>query len=484
MKTYGMILAGGKGSRLGPLAAQISKALVSVGSRPQVINQIELLKQSDAEKIVVVVSPSTRDQVKAVIDRAGFDDIEFGVQHVPNGPALAINHGGSQEWEPEDEVIILMSDTVLELQTLPTGEWVGVASTENRLKSWCWQTREGHYVDMPLKGHASMVTIGAYRFNVGRLRDAISELPLHLDGEIGMASLLNQMQDIRPTIFTDWQDVGDVLSLADAKRDRFISRASHRLQLTPEGLIVKAGVSKAEIEFFKDIAIEGDETIAMFPRVYAWGKDWYKMEYVDNPSLAELWLYWPGPAEMWGNIVTRIVNKCSRALWSHTGTATIEDMYDFLVKKAEWRLRQVDVQPDMVLLDRLCGIIGRDVWVRGHGDLNFTNIFFSLNTGAIKLIDPRGGDVPLIYEYAKLAYSPEFAAITHGLVREHSILPKREAESTAVWNAVVDYVSAERLYACMALIAFAALPLHDESQRAALLACAYDWSDRAQSNSA
>ena len=73
----------------------------------------------------------------------------------------------------------------------------------------------------------------------------------------------------------------------------------------------------------------------------------------------------------------------------------------------------------MPLLDAVTPLFTGSVGVRGHGDLNFTNILYSARTGVFKLLDPRGDPmkIPLSYELAKLRYSYHggFAAITHGL---------------------------------------------------------------------
>ena len=106
--------------------------------------------------------------------------------------------------------------------------------------------------------------------------------------------------------------------------------------------------------------------------------------------------------------------------------------------------------------------------VRGHGDLNFSNILYSLNTGMIKLIDPRGDHlVPFLYELAKLRYSYHggFTAITHGLATRQgsqvTLLPRRDIEVQALDDVLSEYVSLDLLTVCEGCLLVAGAPLHD-----------------------
>ena len=121
-----------------------------------------------------------------------------------------------------------------------------------------------------------------------------------------------------------------------------------------------------------------------------------------------------------------------------------------------------------------------------HGDLNFTNILYSLNTGTFRLLDPRGtwgetgftGDVR--YEYAKLWYSQWFAPISHGLFDGDGILPMRYDEIDALTKVISQHADIKEIALISSLMLLSAIPLHDPSQKEILLKAAYEasvWSE-------
>ena len=58
------VLAGGKASRLGPLAAEVPKALVDVGGRPFIEHQLALLRKNGIRRVVLCVGHRA-DQIEA-----------------------------------------------------------------------------------------------------------------------------------------------------------------------------------------------------------------------------------------------------------------------------------------------------------------------------------------------------------------------------------------------------------------------------------
>ena len=480
----GIILAGGRGTRLGPLAAQISKALVSVGSRPQVINQCFALERAGCEDIVVVTSPETHRQVGDVIRRAGLHNVGLAVQATPAGPVDALLTGLNElPRDGEKGLVVLMSDTVINEEFGTEDEWVGVGRTPDVARSWCfYDANVLKYVD-GIPGPDDRVTIGIYHFNdIDKVHAAASTAlwagRSRQDIEIGMAPFLNAYGTRMQYFFNTWQDVGDVLALGRARRDKFIARAHHTLTLNDDGTITKSGVSTDELAYMATL-YGARGRVSLFPQVYDFTDDSYTMQYVDLPSLAELWLYWPGRPNTWAGIVQSVVDRVQRDLWTTETTSEPELVWEFYVGKALARIRKWDASLlTPILTDRIekaGDIIGDDLWVNGHGDLNFNNILYSLNTNACTLIDPRGGIVPQSYEYAKLAYSPIFSAITHDLFAGvNHILPYRPAEIEAVWSVLRTYISDRRLSAAVALTLLAACPMHDDRQAKAMFFVAND----------
>jgi hypothetical protein len=473
--TAGIILAGGRGTRLGPLAAQISKALVSVGNRPQVVNQIFQLVEAGAEHVVVVTSPDTDTQVADVISRAGLDYLaNTVVQHVANGPVDALLTGLSASRSTES--LVLFSDTAITEPLPREGDWVGVATEYDDTRSWCYQDDvTGQYID-GVTTNQEPATIGAYRFSetqraIEMAREALGGLVYGM--EVGMAPFLTGYIPMQRKFFTTWTDVGDIFSLAASRRRRFISRPKHSLHLDGMGVLTKYGVGTDELDFMDNLGERPLAVQTLFPTVTSISHRvcTYSMEYMDLPTLAELWLYWPGRPDTWATIVKNLIDRM-QCMWDP------KDKLHFpagkwMATKAMRRTMEWGVEPvSMELFADAADIIGDDFEVDGHGDLQFTNIMYSLNSGGYKLIDPRGTPVPLIYEFAKLGYSHVFSSITHGLMVEQlgewMLTPHRRDEERAIMDVLTSYYPEQKLNAAMGLICLAATPLHSAKEAEAL----------------
>lgn len=488
----GVILAGGLGSRLGPISAQRSKALVSIGQRPHLIHQLQLLREADCQRVVVVVSPDTRRQVSDVVVRAGVPNVTVVVQEEPRGPVDAVRVAFDELAQTPRSTYVLMSDTFI---TEPlrghtiVSDWIGVAPAPER-RSFCYREL-GFYYDAVVNV-GQLVTIGAYHFTSPLDARACATIALarkpNVD-EVGMAAFLNLYTRCRggdyaelsiPTrTFSSWLDVGDVGALAHAHRSRFIARAHHRFEFDDAGLLWKYGEGDTfnqQADWLlrrQDHGLSGQQ--ALFPRVFEAGSDqtssYYAMEYVDLPTLAELWLYWPGRPDVWHGIFRRIIDQLDAYLWGNWQGYCSESELLWFVEKTRFRLRDVPewrAEASELLALAEPFFTGSAPMVHGHGDLNFNNVLYSLNTGMIKLIDPRGDEeVPLLYELAKLRYSYHggFAAITHGLADNDSLngvrlWPERRAEIEALDQLFKPLADLDKLTLAEGCIMIAGAPLH------------------------
>lgn len=489
-----VILAGGLGSRLGPITAQRSKALVTIGQRPHLVHQLLLLREAGVDETVIVVSPDTQRQVSDVISRAGLD-AGIVVQDRPLGPANALLLGLSQLASCVDThgVLMLMSDSFLDEPlalegVLGASDWVGIAPAP-KTRSFCYG-QDGIYLD-GLVERGRHVTVGVNHFASRSQAHSAAFTVANYQraqqfGEIPMSEFFNAYADIRGElthrVLETWLDVGDVDALAHAHRTRFISRSHHTLILDSSGLLVKYGEGEAfdrQVNWLLERQENGAPAVAnLTPRVYdAWDgleSSGYTMEYVDLPTLAELWLYWPGLPSVWQALLRNVVAQLEDNLW--IGPAEDEPTANVLwfVDKTRDRLAMrgspewhAVAEPLLALAEAyLLGAPG--TLVRGHGDLNFSNILYSLNTGMIKLIDPRGDHlVPWLYELAKLRYSYHggFTAITHGLAslngEDVQLWPQRDAEVAALDAVLAEYADLDILTLCEGCILIAGAPLHD-----------------------
>lgn len=510
--SIGVILAGGKATRLGPLAAQLNKSLVSVGSKPQVVRLAQQLEHP-GNTVRVVANPASAEQVQSVLNRCGLD-VQVIIQPEPLGPVDAIHHG--LENATRQHVRIVMSDTLVpDRAILGTPIETALVAPAPSERPFCvWEPEAHRWVDRVARP-GEPVAVGVFCLGSGRFAYETAEKVCHkAKDEVGMSALLNELL-IAPHEVEGWQDIGDVASLAQANRERFISRSFNDIILNEDGIVTKVG---------REVGCEGvvmSEPPAparhLFPRVYGHGPDWYSMEYVDMPSLAELWLYWPSLPSMWTHVTDRLVDQLQHKLWpwrpnelrdGDDGTARVQAIelgdrpqrmwVDKLGERYEddpfGNEAAIRVNGEMLTAGRtaigiLRGHLEKLVTTAPayvgylHGDPNFTNVMWSLPTGTFKLLDQRpewGGPAPLgdvRYDIGKIAYSPDFSAIVHGLFELEleldsdgylfKILPDREEETQAVEHVLRRRVPCD-LTVLKAYFCLSSAPLHEGAEARAL----------------
>src|SRR3954467_7924996 len=72
----GLILSGGRGTRLRPITHTSAKQLVPVANRPGLFYGIEAMAQAGIEEVGIIIAPETGDEIRA----AAGDGEQFGVR--------------------------------------------------------------------------------------------------------------------------------------------------------------------------------------------------------------------------------------------------------------------------------------------------------------------------------------------------------------------------------------------------------------------
>jgi len=247
----GVVISGGKGSRLRPLTYTGAKQLVPIANKPVIFYALEHLVEAGVDEITIVVSSETGDQVRAAVgDGARFGaSIGYVEQPVPGGIAQAI--GLARASVGGAPFIVFLGDNFLThgvaqyarafahstadagvlLKRVPDPRAFGVAEFQGE--------RLVRVIEKPPAPPSDLAVIGIYTFN-SRVFDAIDAIKPSARGELEITDtiqwLLDHGADVRTDIVEgDWIDTGKHDDLLAANRMVLETLADDRSGGTVDG---------------------------------------------------------------------------------------------------------------------------------------------------------------------------------------------------------------------------------------------------------
>jgi glucose-1-phosphate thymidylyltransferase len=236
----GLILSGGKGTRLRPITHTSAKQLVPVANKPVLFYGIEAMAAAGVSEIGIIIAPETGEEIRAAAgdgERFGVR-IEYIVQDEPLGLAHAVLtaepflgdspfvmylgdnllQGGISDLvsafrEHEPDALILLTPVpdpqnygVAELSTAPAGK---VGSVQR-------------LVEKPAQPATDLALVGVYMFTAG-IHDAARAIEPSARGELEITDAIQRLVDsgqrVEPHIVRGWwKDTGRLEDMLEANR--------------------------------------------------------------------------------------------------------------------------------------------------------------------------------------------------------------------------------------------------------------------------
>jgi glucose-1-phosphate thymidylyltransferase len=230
----GLILSGGKGTRLRPITHTSAKQLVPVANKPVLFYGIESLAAAGVNEIGIIIAPETGAEIRA----AAGDGERFGVsityieQDAPRGLAHAVLT--AEPFLGDSPFVMYLGDNLLRdgitdlveqfradepdamilLTSVPDPENYGVAELDGE--------KVARLVEKPKEPVSDLALVGVYMFTPA-IYDAARSIEPSWRNELEITDAIQSLIDgglrVDPHIVRGWwKDTGQVQDMLDANR--------------------------------------------------------------------------------------------------------------------------------------------------------------------------------------------------------------------------------------------------------------------------
>lgn len=215
----GLILSGGKGTRLYPLTFTSAKQLIPVANKPVLFRVIEAIKDAGITEIGIVVG-DTAEEIKRAVGRGGQwgVDITYIPQDAPLGLAHAVKI--SEEFLGTDRFVMFLGDNVIQGGISP----LIAQFAESQYNSQIVLTRVDHpeqygvaeldqegrivrLVEKPKDPSSDLALVGIYMFDY-HIFEAVKAINPSWRGELEITDAIQWLADqgynVHPYIHRGW----------------------------------------------------------------------------------------------------------------------------------------------------------------------------------------------------------------------------------------------------------------------------------------
>ncbi|MGA2929406.1 MAG: glucose-1-phosphate thymidylyltransferase [Solirubrobacteraceae bacterium] len=230
----GLILSGGRGTRLRPITHTSAKQLVPVANKPVLFYGIEAMANAGIEQVGIIIAPETGGEIRA----AAGDGSRFGVEltYIVQDEPLGLAHAvlTAERFLGDCAFVMYLGDNLLQggigdlvvafrdhapdalilLTPVPDPENFGVA-----------ELRDGavvRLVEKPPAPNTDLALVGVYMFTAS-IHDAARAIPPSPRGELEITDAIQHLVDsgmrVEPHIVKGWwKDTGRLEDMLAANR--------------------------------------------------------------------------------------------------------------------------------------------------------------------------------------------------------------------------------------------------------------------------
>lgn len=229
----GLILSGGKGTRLRPITYTSAKQLVPIANKPVLFYGIEAIREAGITDIGIVVG-DTRDEVMAAVgDGSAFDvRVTYIEQDEPLGLAHAVLV--SEEYLKEDPFVMYLGDNLIlggikelvrEFEAEKPNAQILLARVSNPNQFGVAELRDGKVVKLvekPENPMSDLALVGVYMFDKN-IMEAVKNIKPSARGELEITDAIQYLIDngyaVHPHMVNGWwKDTGKLDDMLEANR--------------------------------------------------------------------------------------------------------------------------------------------------------------------------------------------------------------------------------------------------------------------------